>query len=112
MAGIYLLVPRARRNILGGFQKTEDKKKAGSLVLVSQVGGALGFVLVTYAVSLASVTLVAAMQGIQYAFLFLMVAFMTWKFPKVLRERMNKAIVLQKIAAILIISAGLAVLAL
>lgn len=111
MASLYLFIPQIRKNIFSGFKSTKNKKKAGGLVLVSQIGGALGFVLITYAISLASVTLVQAMQGIQYAFLFLMVAFLTWRFPRILKEKFTQEIVLQKVFAIVIIGIGLMVLA-
>lgn len=112
MALLYLLIPRARRRIFSGLKTTQDKKQAGSLVLISQGAGALGFILISYAISLASVTLVQAMQGIQYALLFLMVWFMTWRFPHILKEKFSREILIIKICAILFIGMGLVILVL
>ncbi len=81
-----------------------------ALFIGGQVTGAVGFLTLQYAVNLASPTLVNALQGVQYAFLFVFVLFLGRTFPQ-LRERLTRAIVIQKVAAIVVIAVGLAMLA-
>jgi len=106
----FLLIPSARNGILH-----QPKQKGGgtiaALFFTGQVSGALGFVLVNYAISLASVSLVNAMQGVQYAFLLVMVFVVSRKYPKVLSEKLTGMVLVQKIAAILLISAGIGLIA-
>jgi len=110
MAASFLLIPSARHGI---FNQPKQKNQGSTAVLffTGQVSGALGFVLVNYAISLASVSLVNAMQGAQYAFLLVMVALLAKKFPRVLSERLTGMILVQKIAAIVLISVGIVLIA-
>lgn len=80
--------------------------------LVNKVFGALGFLLVSFAISIApSVSLVNAMQGVEYALIFL-VALLVSKFrPAFLEEEITPLIVLEKTFAILLIGSALAFLA-
>lgn len=75
-----------------------------------QIAGAVGFLTLQYAVSLASPTLVNALQGVQYGFLFIITAVLGRTFPQ-LRERLTRPIVLQKVIALVVIAVGLAMLA-
>ncbi|MDP1709666.1 MAG: hypothetical protein Q8L21_02155, partial [Candidatus Komeilibacteria bacterium] len=84
--------------------------KVGGLFLFGQVAGAMSFVLVNYAISLASVTLVNALQGLQYVFLLIMVLLLAKWYPRVLSEHLKGWTLVQKIAAILLIGAGLILL--
>jgi drug/metabolite transporter (DMT)-like permease len=79
------------------------------LFLAGQVAGALGFFTLQYAVSMASPTLVNAMQGVQYAFLFGFIVVLGRRFPQ-LRERLSRKVVTKKILAIIVIGIGLALL--
>ncbi|MBI4276244.1 DMT family transporter, partial [Candidatus Uhrbacteria bacterium] len=67
---LFLLYAPWRRDIL---EKQDFPSGAlRMLFVVGQVGGALASVLLQYAVKLATPTLVSAMQGLQYAFLFVL----------------------------------------
>lgn len=92
--------------------RSQERPRGNLLALFvgGQVAGAVGFLTLQYAVSLASPTLVNALQGVQYAFLFVFTLFLGRTFPQ-LRERLTRAIVLQKVAAIVIIAIGLSMLA-
>lgn len=91
--------------------KTEikaPKKDAGALFLFGQIAGALSFILVNYAISISpSVALVNALQGLQYIFLLIIVFSLSWKFPKLLEEKMTSIIIIKKIIATLLIIGGL-----
>lgn len=101
-----------------GFRKEmgEDSginRKTGVLFLITQASGGAANILQSLSISLAPVAYLAimnSMKGIQYVFLFLMVAFLSYFFPKVLKEEMSKNVLLQKIASVFIIGIGLAIL--
>ncbi len=101
----FLFFPSLRKKISAVSDKT--RKSTRLLFIGNQVFGALGFVLLNYAISLASATLISALQGVQYVFLFLLVIFLSRWHPKILKEKLTGAIVAQKTVAILIIAAGL-----
>ncbi|MDZ4221326.1 MAG: DMT family transporter [Patescibacteria group bacterium] len=110
MALSFLLIPSARYGI---FHQPKQKGGAKTAVLffAGQAAGALGFTLVNYAISLGSVSLVNAMQGTQYAFLLIMAALLSKKFPKVLSEHLSGRVLVQKIIAIILISIGIGLIA-
>lgn len=87
------------------------KTKEGGLYLVAQAFGAVGFIFINYAISIASVSLVNALQGVQYALLLVMAIVGTLKFPDLLKESMTKQSLALKIVAVLIIGVGLYMIA-
>lgn len=107
---LILLAPQQRYAILHQ-PKQEGSGKTTALFFTGQAAGALGFVLVNYAISLASVSLVNAMQGVQYAFLLVIAAILSRRFPKILSEGLTGFVLAQKIAAIILISAGIGLIA-
>ncbi|MDP6756431.1 MAG: DMT family transporter [Patescibacteria group bacterium] len=110
MALSFLLIPSARHGILHQ-PKQKNKGSTAVLFFTGQATGALGFVLVNYAISLASVSLVNAMQGVQYAFLLVMVLILSKKFPKILSEKLSGGALMQKVIAIILISIGIILIA-
>jgi hypothetical protein len=91
-------------------KKKAFSKKTGSIFLINQIIGALAVVLQNWSIALAEaafISFVSALQGVQYAFLFLF----TSLFPNILKEKRTKKIVVQKIVAIILIGAGLGILA-
>ncbi|OGC55980.1 hypothetical protein A2797_01265 [candidate division WWE3 bacterium RIFCSPHIGHO2_01_FULL_48_15] len=79
--------------------------------LLNQGLGGTGALLQTFAISLGSATLVSALQGIQYAFIFVLLFFLAPYFPA-LGERFDPRENLAKAVAIVAISTGLYILAL
>lgn len=75
--------------------------------LGGQASGALAGVLNSYAVSLASVTLVEALQGIQYVFILILAITVSYKWPQLLREEFSKAVLVRKILGTILIGGGL-----
>jgi len=71
---------------------------------------AVAFILLNYAIFLGSVSLVNALQGIQYVFLLIIIAILSKKFPEIIKEKISNRIVAQKIIAILFIALGLGIL--
>lgn len=106
IGGLLLLYSASnRRDIFGGNKK--DAAKIGPLFLFGQAAGALSFVLVNYAIFLSSVTIVNALQGLQYVFLLIMVLILAQWRPYLLEEKLRGAALAQKISAIILIGAGL-----
>lgn len=71
-----------------------------------------GFVLQNYAISLASVSLVTALQGVQYLFVILFIVIASKFKPGLIGEKITKGILVEKLAAVAIIITGIALLAL
>lgn len=110
VALLFLIWPKLRQSI---FEAGRQAKSGLSLLLVSNktlAGGAS--LLINLAISLGSVSLVNAMQGVQYVFLLILAVILSKKFPQILEEKISGKILLQKISAILIIGLGLVILVL
>lgn len=103
-ASFLLLPAKPRKAILGSFKVSNAK--TGFIFIAGQVAAVLSFILVNYAFSLGPVSLVNALSGIQYAFLFGFIAFLSRKFPKLLKEPLKPGIVRQKVLSIILITAG------
>jgi drug/metabolite transporter (DMT)-like permease len=86
----------------------DSQTKPTPLFFIGQVSGAFGFVLLNYAIELAPrVTIVNALQGVQYAFLFIMLAILTWASPNLLKENFSHKVLLQKLFALVVLGGGL-----
>src|SRR3989338_5801577 len=101
-----MLLPKNRRDLLYP-ERDKGMQKAKAKFLFGQVSGGVSAVLIQYAISITSVSLVQALQGTQYVFVFLAVLISTFYFPKFLAEKMSASIIIQKIIAILIITLGI-----
>lgn len=103
---LFLVRRRDREDVLQIFKKKRKNKK-GFLVAINQVIGSAGFILQNYAISLGSVALVNALQGVQYAFLLVLSTGLALLSPKLLKETFSWRILLQKTTAVLVIAIGL-----
>jgi len=108
-AFLFLIPAKNRQLIFGGTRHL--KLNSGILVLANKTLSGVAFALLNYAIAIGSVTLVNAMQGLQYVFLLIVVAFLSKKYPKILSEQIHKKALTQKIIAIIIIGLGLAMTA-
>jgi len=103
-AVIIILLPQARKLIIADWRK--PKKQKGLLVLAIQIAGGTGVMMQSYALKLASATLVNALQAIQYALVFIFASILGRKDPS-LKETLNKKQLIQKIIAIMLVAFGL-----
>lgn len=87
------------------------KTKAKLAFFGGQASSALSSLLINYAISLGSVTLINALQGLQYVFLLLIVALLSLKRPLLLKEELGGHILVRKLIAIVLIGFGLALIA-
>lgn len=92
-------------------KKTKKTKKRTIAITVAFFGskglGVVALLLLNYAISLGSVTVVNALQGVQYAFVLLLAVFVSRQWPKLFKEELQRVTVIQKIAGILLVSIGL-----
>lgn len=104
-ASSFLLFAKHRQAI---FNNTSNAKKGATIYfIIGQAAGALSFIMINWAISLGSVTLVDALQGLQYVFLFLLVFLLAKKYPNLLDEDLRKKVIIQKVLAILLIAFGM-----
>ncbi len=106
----FLLSSDRRQQIKTAFQGASRKVRA--VFIGNQILGAAAFLLLNYAISLASVSLINALQGVQYVFLILAMAVLVKVFPRFFTEKITREIVIQKVIAIILIGAGLSLIAL
>ena len=107
-AGIIFLLPGVRQTIFKSSRRVEVK--TGLLAFLSKSLSIGGFVLLNYAIFLGSVSLVNALQGVQYVFLLILGIFLSRKFPQIVREQISQGVIIQKVIAIVLISIGLVIL--
>jgi len=77
---------------------------------VQAIGG-IGFILQNVAISKGSVSLVNAMQGIQYVFVIAFAGLFAKQFPKIIQENISKKIVVAKLIGVVVIATGLVLIA-
>lgn len=101
-----LLVPDWRRLIIKQ-QKGIKTPKNLAFFLAVRLMAALAFIMLNWAISLGDVALINSLQGTQYVFLFLLVLFISTKYPKILKEELGGGVMLQKIIGAVLIGTGL-----
>ena len=106
-AMLLLFSARARREIKNLFVKNPSRGRNQGLVVGNQILGSAGFVLQNYAIYLGPVAIINALQGMQYAWIIIIGAVLSVLRPGLLRENVSRRSLIQKGAAIFIISIGL-----
>ncbi len=106
VVALTFLIPKSVRH--GIFNAPKQTTK-GNIYLYygARVTGMLSGFLQNYAISLGSVTIVNAMQGTQYALLLIGTIMLSKYYPQILKEKINRRVLAQKILAILLITIGL-----
>ncbi len=114
VAGLSLLfvpgVVRELNNLLRPKITRSGTRSSIGLALLGQVSGAVGFILVQWALSLGSASLVNALQAVQYAFIVLVAWFGGRVMQEALQERVTLRGYVRKGFAILLTGVGLACL--
>ncbi len=111
LASLCFLIPARNRKIIFNAPKQASKSNI-ILYYIARITGGVGGLMQNYAIALGSVTIVNAMQGTQYALLLVGTIILSRRFPQILKEQINRKILVQKFAAIILISTGLLFLAL
>lgn len=81
--------------------------KKGVLYVVSRIFAGVSPLVITLAISFGSATLVNALQGVQYVFLYVLALFFSRRFPDIFKEERGRGVLLAKTAALVSIGAGL-----
>ena len=114
----FLLSKELRRDVfklrrLEGAPLLGSSKTAG-IFISNQLLGVTAHILQNWAISLVPIiyiSLITALQGVQYLFLLIFGAIISLKFPQILKEEVSAKIIFQKMIAILFIGGGLVLLA-
>lgn len=106
---LLLLMPAAKSNIFG-FKHIEHKKSASYLFLFKQLLGGMNFIYLSFLLVVFKISVVNAMQGFRYGFLFLIAIFFAHYHKHVLQEEINKKVIWQKSGAIALILLGTLIL--
>ncbi|PIT88348.1 MAG: hypothetical protein COU29_00970 [Candidatus Magasanikbacteria bacterium CG10_big_fil_rev_8_21_14_0_10_36_32] len=110
---LLLFFPGVRNSLSGIFRPVDGVRdwKKGLFVMIAKLLGVIGLILVQYASSLGSVTIVYALAGFQYALLIILVGLLSKFYSKFFKEKYSRWEIIQEIIAVLIIVVGLALLA-
>lgn len=106
-----LFFPSWRKAIFSSLFKFKkpgkEHKKSGIIFVLNKAFGGSGSILINYAISLGSVTLVNALVSLEYVFVILLgILFSHWA-PEIFQEKKDVKNLSQKILAILIITLGI-----
>ncbi|MEA3273619.1 MAG: EamA family transporter [Patescibacteria group bacterium] len=105
--------------LLLSFQKNRKKifittKKikltVASIVISNKIIAGIAFILLNLAVAKSSGLIVNSLNGTQYVFLFLMIIILSYKYPKIIKEKFNKWVIWQKSLALVLVGMGLVLL--
>ena len=110
LGALSLLIFAGTREAIFSSVQTMSRPKASGGVILNKIFGASGALLISLAISRGPATLVNALQGLQYVFLFIMALWIAHFFPGIIKERLNKKELTQKILGIALVSLGLVLL--
>lgn len=111
---IILLIPSLKKMVFesgNGRPAFSLFSKSGLLFIAGQIAGGASELLITFSISLANPALVNSLQGSQYVFLFVFSLLLGKKYPAVFTEKYTPSKIIPKILGILLIGAGLFILA-
>lgn len=114
IAALFLLFSKSVRDDIFRGPKIA-KEKTWLIALPNQFLGAVALVLQNWAIALAPFAylgIINALEGTKYFFLLFFAVIISVKFPQILKEEVSRRVILQKVSAILLMGAGLAILSL
>lgn len=104
---VILLFPAVRKEIFTVKPRKANKRQhVLTVVGADKVIGLVGTLLVQYAIAIGSVSLVNAMIGIQYAFLFIIIVLLTRFAPRVFKETITRREYIMETLAIVFVALG------
>ncbi len=105
------LVSDWRELIIKKSKKKKTSVKGFIFFLSIRLLAAAAFIMLNWAISQGNVAVVNALQGTQYVFLFILVLFLSKKYPKVLKEELGGGVLMQKMIGIAFIILGVYMIA-
>jgi len=109
----FLFSATVRKDIFRGPKITQEK--TWLIVLPNEILAAVAVALQNWAIALAPFAflgIINALEGIKYFFLIFIAVLLSVKFPQILKEEVSREVIIQKTLAVLLLGAGLAILAL
>jgi len=107
LGALLLLLPAKNRRLILAKERRRETIKSLPLFLVIRFLAVIAFLLLNYAIALGNVSLINALQGVQYVFLILIILILSEQYPKILKEEINKKVLVQKLIGILMVGLGL-----
>jgi len=109
IGGVSLLLPATYRQAIIASLRHRKPTRAATpgLFMFGQAAGASGIFLLNYAIKLGSVSLVNALQGLQQVFLFGSMSALYLLAPGMVSEKFSRRDIIQKLASIALVFAGL-----
>lgn len=104
----FLLFPNIRAELRANFGR-QGRAGSSTAVLLTQLSGGTAFILQNYAIKLGNVSVVSALQGIKYFFLFVLIILFSKKFIQ-LKEDWSGGVLLRKIGGTALVVGGLVLL--
>ena len=102
------LIPRFRKGILESSREFSTRLK--TLFFIDKGISALAHVALNYAIKLGSVTIVNALQAVEYAFIFVLASACSYFFPQIFRESLAPRHLILKIMGVALVSSGVVLL--
>ena len=119
LSGVLLLFSPSVYGFIFKSQKNKPQRDLSSnvskqfgLVMSSRVLAVVAVILIQYAISLGSVTIVNALAGVQFAFLIVVVALLTKFAPKLFKEKFERGELFNELISVVVIGVGLVLLVL
>jgi drug/metabolite transporter (DMT)-like permease len=104
---LMLLIPTWRKLIQSHNVGENIKPKSLFFFFSIRILAAFAFILLNLAISLGNVAIINSLQGAQYIFLFVIVMFLSSKYPQVLKEELGGGVLFQKIIGAALVAIGL-----
>jgi drug/metabolite transporter (DMT)-like permease len=107
LGALILVLPERNWKIIFEPARKKEAIKNLPLFLGVRFVAVIAFILINYAISLGNVALINALQGVQYLFLIIIVLFLSRSYPGILKEEMNKSVLIQKFIGVVLVGVGL-----
>ncbi len=107
LAAAFIICVPSWRRLINKQRKGTGTKKNIFFFFGVRLAATIAFIMLNWAVSLGSVALINATQGVQYVFLFLIVLFLSKRHPKILKEELGGGVLLQKVLGVVLVVIGL-----
>lgn len=106
----FLFFPLFRNQIFSGGERhakpTKRNMSTALFFFLNKAFGGAGAFLIAYAVSLGPVTFIQGLNGAQFAFLFLLVVPLSFRYPDIFGEKLDRVGTVEKIFGIILLSLG------
>lgn len=110
-AAVLVLRPANRKMIFSASREAVSGDRSTALLFVpTKLLGAVSGILIYYAISLGSVTVINSLQAVQYGFLLMLAVILSKKMPDFFKEQVGEKVLKRKILAIIFIGLGLVIL--